>query len=222
MATTKPQVTDTNAPINLDAILDSLLPPELKAKDLSRTGELTPIFNFKLAHEKKLVVAGRLHIIETLPIEGAEKPRLVLKVRDLTAPTIGTQGPKSDQRQVEIPKGGEILVPVSGNLANNKDLIDAIMDVDHVYFGVFAVTGTMPRKGKNDMWVVDCRIALQERMKRTDKYLLPVSYARALARGDVATALKGEFPAETTADGSVYDSQTGEVVSPPRAMNASA
>ena len=212
MATTKTDTkTETKAdgPINLDDILGSVLPEGMKASDLEKTGGLVPVFNSKLAFEKRLVLAGRIHILEVLPIED-EKPRVVIKVCDITVPTVGTQGNKLNQTQIEIPKGGDLLIGLSGNLKTNKELVECLMDVEHVYFGVFAVTGQMPMKKGNDMWIVDCRIARQERMKRAgSKYMLSATYAKAMARGDISALIKGEFP--ETNDGTPHDPVTGEV-----------
>ena len=210
MAKDKNEVTKTDGPINLDDILGQFLPEGMKASDLEKTGGLIPVFNSKLAFEQKLVLAGRIHILEVLPIDDEDKPRVMIKVCDITTPCVGTQGNKLDQKQIPVPKGGDLLLGLSGNLRTNKELIECLMDPEHVYFGVFAVTGQMPMKKGNDMWVIDCRIARQERMKRAGtKYMLASSYAKALARGDVNALIKGEFP--ETSDGTQHDPVTGEV-----------
>lgn len=213
--------TTQNAPVNLDHILADLLPKEV-AEAMVKTGGLTPLFLPQLALEKKLVVIGTFHKLEMLPDFADGKKSLALKICDLEYDTIGTTGDKTKREEVPIAKGGTILVPLTGNLKSNRELVEIITDVEHVYKFACSVTGTMPMKGKNDMYVFDVRISLPAPQPRQGKYMLPVSYARAIASGDVMRAINGESGEEETADGTAYNPATGEVVGQPKRMNASA
>lgn len=175
------------------------LPEGFEAKELRKIGGLTPIYAGKLALEQKWSpCVGYIVAMETLDMGEDEEPKQRYReflIIEVSAPTKGVLGPKNEQEIVDVEKGGQILMPLSGNLKNIKSLRAAAGDSKRVYVGVFRVTGQKDTGRPTEMWVIDARIH-PKTIERTGRFDLP--------RG--ATPAPELAPnGGTTSTGEVYD-----------------
>lgn len=183
------------------------LPAGLSADELTLTGGLTPTYSPKEAFENRYApVGGWIDRLQKLaPVKqggGKVYEPLVLLVRDISRPTKGVLGPKTDRKVVDVPAGKDILIPITGNISTNRELIQAMADTEHVYFAIFQVVGQMPvDSGPSDMWVWKIMLHPQKKA-RTGVYSLPLAPNTRHRLG-------------MTVDGTLYDSATGEVVERP-------
>ena len=165
------------APHAGDIDFSKFLPEGMDVGDLYKTGGLTPIMNPELAFEKGAVVAGYIDRIQVLPLQRAgtadEWQPLMILVRELTAPVACmAKDPKGDDTEVIVEKGKECLVPVTGNLKTNRELLTALMDRTQAHFAIFRVVGTMDVGRASPMWSFDIRLHPKTK-QRVGAYALP-------------------------------------------------
>ena len=187
-----------------DEDLLQYLPEGMDLKDLHKTGGLTPTYSPKHALDGAFPrVAGYIDRIMVLPTMAQGKddeftPVMIL-LRELVKPTKATVGRDDDRQVVDVEAGKDILIPLTGNLKNNKELINALADQSKVYFCVAKVVGQQKVNNQpSKMWVWDLRICDKSQAKpREGIYALPAANAQQLG---------------VTATGASFDLQTGEVV----------
>lgn len=124
----------------------AFLPKDYKAEDLKQIGSLTPIYIPEMALEQGWnPVFGDIADIEYLPTQRAGKedawtPKMLRVV--LRAATKAMSGTKDDRQVVDLEPGQDILVPVTGALEANKELLIRAVDPKHVTTAGFRVKGT--------------------------------------------------------------------------------
>lgn len=144
------------------------LPEGVELTDVYKTGGLTPIFSPEQAFTEELVVAGWIDRIFSLPTQRENKedeytPYMIM-LREIHTDTMGTQkDTQGNNAPIEVKKGKDILIPITGNLKTNRELITAVMDPTQSHFGIFRVVGTMKLDQPTPMWVWDCRLVTKTR-----------------------------------------------------------
>jgi hypothetical protein len=201
MANDKNKANDNlKAPSKPEYDFADFLPAGFDKEGLQDTGGLTPMYSTKEAFEQSWApVGGMIDRIVRLPpvLKGKEwfVPHAAL-IRDIVKPTKGLHGTKDNREVVDIAVGGEILIPITGNLETNKELIRALNDTESVHFGIFMVAGQQKVNNQiTPMWVWKVQIH-DRKTPRKGEYAAPFSE---LAR--LVALPTGQF----------YDIETGEV-----------
>ena len=187
------------------------LPEGYEADGLKKIGSLVPIYAAKLAFEQGWdPVVGKLISIDVRDM-GDKIPDPKQRYREfalveLAHPTKAVTGSGDNQRVVAVKKGEDVLVPVSGNIKNIRDLRVAAADPGNISLVVFRCIGSrklnVPGK-PSPMWVIDARIHAKT-TPRVGRYLL----STAQIMGQLP---EGERLAAVTPTGEVYDPATGEL-----------
>ena len=213
-----------------------LLPEGYDAKDVIETGLLTPMYLPKEAYGEKFPpVAGILDRVTILDAQtsvaakGSDEkwfPMNVL-VRELKFATKGCRGNYEKRQIVDVAEGGEILVPITGQITVNRELTAAIQDVASLYWFMARVTGFEKVNSGNEMARWDIRILKlkESRASKGARYALPPWYVLSTVRGDMATSIRNAEPCGVLGDADLikrialtpdgkqlYDASSGEVV----------
>lgn len=167
------------------------------ADDFKITGGLTPIYGAKEAFENKLApVIGWIDRLLVLPEvqqgknpDGSPRvfePHMIL-VREIQKATMGLQGSKDAKKLVDVAAGSDILVPITGNVETNRELIQALMDRKNKYMGVFACVGQQRVNNQvTPMWVWKILVATDKPSPRQGAYaILPTSAERQKLDGSI-------------------------------------
>lgn len=195
----------------------SALPEGFDVNEFQETGGLTPIYSQKDAFENRFPpIVGFMKCIEALPVQYANTdneftPIMIRFV--LTAPTKAIVG-KDDKREiVDVGVGGEVLLPVTGNLRVNGKVIAAANNPTHYFLAQAIVTGQTKLKAPTPMWDMNVKLHPKASLREG------TPFARMTTGGSAMLE---------TADGSLYNVATGEIVSngparalPPQASAAS-
>jgi hypothetical protein len=174
------------------------LPKGHDADKLKKTGGLTPMYKPDAAVQHGFPpAAGWINRIEVLPTQAVgtkdEFTPICIYLCDLEKPTKGVTGKEPNSKIVDREAGDDLMVPVTGNLTNNKQLIQALTDLKHRYFAIFHCTGEKVKLAgrPSPMNVVDVYISgTVELREKSPAYFLPVEYVAANARGEIAAAIK--------------------------------
>jgi len=186
---TKATAADTN-----DFDFAAFMPEGYDAGDLRVIGGLTPIYSPEDAFEGGFPpVVGLMDRIEILPEVKVGKEMFIprcIRVQCLTA-TKATTGKKGERKSVDIAAGEDVLIPITGNLSNNKTLLAACVDAKHVYLVVARVRGQVDVGQISPMWDWDVRLHPKSQ-ERKGRFLLPQNASRIEVLG-------------TTSSGDIYD-----------------
>jgi hypothetical protein len=204
-----PEKTTKTAPVANAAASDDFditqyLPAGADPSKIKVTGGLTPIYRPEDAYNQKWPpVIGDMKCVEKLDAITDFDSFMIRVV--CVAPTKGI----SADEPVDVPVGSEVLVPVSGNLRSNREILAAATNGTSYYRAGFKVTGQKEMgKGRSDMWVVKAKLIDVPMPRLGTSFELP----------DVARPLVG-----TTGDGkTVFDLRTGEVLPVSQAHKLSA
>jgi hypothetical protein len=180
--------------------------------DFVKTGELTPMYTPEGAFENKWpAVGGKLDRVIFLPkimqTDGIFEP-VNLLIDDLVAATKGMKGAKQLRTECDVAKGGRILIPVTGQLRVNRELIVAALDPDYVYRCAFRVTGREKVNNQpSKMFTWDVYVDFKNRTPRKGTpYALPQhAIYDQQERQFVQVAPGGN-------NGVPYDPETGEII----------
>jgi len=193
----------------------AFVPAGGNAKDLRTIGGFTPIYAPEEALDDSFPPAGGyLRCFEILPAVKVGKEMYIPKMISMivTNDTKGVRGPKDAREVIDVPKTKRLLIPLTGNLLNNQELIDAVADPKNVHWAIFRVTGTQDTGQPTPMFVWDVKLLDTLTIKREGEYALPVGgtgVERVLGTGETST-------------GEVYDTKTGELVGKAGSASASA
>lgn len=171
--------------------------------ELRIIGGLTPIYVPEEALSQGFPpVFGKMDRIEFLPTQRQGQkdewtPRMIRVVALMPTKAMGGTG--DDRHLVDIAVGDDVLIPVTGNLSNNKTLLIAAAHEDLVFVAGFRVKGQKEIGRPSEMWDWDVRLHPKTE-RRAGRFMLP--------QGEKVT--RTELPA-TTASGTAYDPRTGEV-----------
>lgn len=165
------------ADVKDDFDYSQFLPEGYDAKELRKVGGLTPIYAAGPAYENKWPpCAGWIVGIEVLDMGGEHKDpkqrfRPFLRLES-TCKTKAAVGKKREQEIVDIDVGQDILMPLSGNIRNVKEIQIASADPKNTYLGIFRVTGSRQVNDEpSEMWVIDSRLHPKARV-REGRFLL--------------------------------------------------
>lgn len=216
---------------------------EDQVADAHRTGLLTPLYLPKfaalkspegVAREGFPMVLGWLDRVHVMPEQSRGKDDddawvpFNLLVRDLKMPTKGIRrneiGELTEKSIVPVAAGGKILIPISGQLKVNQDILDCLLDIDYCYWIVVQCIGYRkvdPRKNAMADWEVsflrDSKKQILKK-KREGEFLLPDYYKVAIQNGDFAASIAvGELVGSlgengVTSSGERFDTKTGEAL----------
>jgi hypothetical protein len=184
----------------------AFIPKEHKATDLRAIGGLTPIYVPEEALGQKFPpVYGKMDRIEYLPTQRVgqkdEWTPAVIRVNCLV-PTKAMAGTKEDRVLVDVAAGEDVLIPITGNLKNNKTLLISAVDAGFVHIAGFRVKGQkdIGRAAGQEMW--DWEVMLLTN---------PAPEARAGRFLLAQTVTVGPSALLQTSSGVPYDGKTGEV-----------
>lgn len=131
--------------------LAGLLPEGFEESDFAATGGLRPIVGPELLMEAP-VVGWIVSRIEMPPREDGSKWDAFIV--QLTGPCKAI----SDGDVIDMAKGDEVIIPISGALKNNREMTMAAMSPTQVFLGIFSVLGQKDVGRPSPMWVFDCRL----------------------------------------------------------------
>ena len=197
----------TSAPSNatkngIDVSIDaSILPEGFSAAEFQVTGQLTPIYAAKDAYESRWPkLIGFMKGIEQLPTvgEGATAYTPMMIRFKVIAATKAIQGSGDKQETVDIPVGGEVLLPISGNLKNNAKILSAANNPNEYFLCQVVAVGQVKTGKPSPMWELNVQLHPKGQRRAGTEFALMVAAPTALLQ---------------TADGSVYDPATGQIVS---------
>lgn len=181
----------------------AFMPEGMSTKDLRATGGLTPIYAPEEALDNGFPPCGGwLDRFEILPEVKVGKeiyiPKMIRVV--CTNDTKGVQGTKDVREVTKVEKGKDVLIPLTGNLSNNKDLLLAVSDPNNVHWAIFRVRGTKETGQITPMWDWDVQLHSATK-KRDGRFAIPLGGTRI------------DAPSLTQApNGETYNKVTGEVV----------
>jgi hypothetical protein len=200
MAASKKDATKTNVNEQTGEFdWSGFLPEGYSADQLQQIGGLTPIFMPEMAYEEGAVCVGFVKWIEELPPvtrgRGSNEEVYVpylLRIQ-VTRDTPAVIGPKNAREIVTVPKGEDVLVPLSTGLLMNKKLLEAAHDLEFCFFVAMRVKGQIPTDQPSPLWDWDVRIDRTKPLKRQGDLILPTILARPAlpAKGKTETAPQG-------------------------------
>lgn len=193
-------------------------------KDDGRTiGGFTPIYAPDTAWEEKFPPAGGyLCHFQILPAVKKGKDIYIPKMIKLIVknakglPTKGVRGKGDGKEVVDVPVDNALLIPLTGNLLNNEELLDAVADPNNVHYALFYIRGQVDTGQITPMW--DWHVQLFDKLtiKREGEYALPIDGSRidrVLTEGKTPGNAEGRTVTGQTVTGQAYNTQTGEVAS---------
>lgn len=148
------------------ADLKAFLPAGFEAADFDVVGGLRPIVSPDILFEGQQPLVGFIVALLDMPPREDKS-----EWRALLVETTGNVSAKVGEDTVVIPAGKEILLPLSGSLKNNPDLLNAACDGSRVFLGIFSVKGQVDTGKQTPMW--DFEVQLHKKtIARTGKYSL--------------------------------------------------
>lgn len=179
---------------------NAILPQGVSKEDLRKTGALTPIYSPGEAFAGKWkAIMVYLVGIETLPTQNVGTPfeftpqmiRAVLRTAGK-----GMQGVGESKAAVDLVPGDDILIPITGSLKVNREIMLAATDPVRLFTAGFAVIRQEKvNEAPSPMWVWEAPIVGQFE-ERKGRYLQMGQPVQILGK---------------TGDGTVYNKSTGEV-----------
>jgi hypothetical protein len=199
---------------------DDYLPAGIKSDDGRNIGGFTPIYSPEDAWadgdkaSQFPIVAGWLCYFEILPEKKRGKETFIPKMIKVIveAATKGMSGTGDAKLAVDVPKGKAVMIPLTGNLLYNQELLDAVADEKNVHFATFRLIGQVDTGMPSPMWHWEVRLYDKATKIRSSDYALPAAGSRidrVLSEGKVPPGAQ----IGRTADGQTYDRATGEVTS---------
>lgn len=157
--------TPVQAPSN-DLDLSKYVPDGFDLSDFDVVGGLRPVCPPEVNQDNP--VTGWIVALLDMPKRKSDGSEWRAILVQLTRPAKA----KAGDDVVDVEAGKEILIPLSGSLKNNADLLNAAVDARKVTMGMFVVTGTMDIGKPSDMWVYEVRLALKKQIAREGAFAL--------------------------------------------------
>jgi hypothetical protein len=182
-----------------DINLTAFLPKGFDAKDFDVVGGLRPICPPESMTDPEQPTAGFVVSLLDMP-DRKDGSKWSAFLVELT----GNASCKVGDDIVVIPAGKEVLIPMSGKLKTNADLVSAAWDENLVYLGIFRVLGQVDVGKENPMW--DFEVALHKQtIPRTGKYALQLRTARESNAAKAARDAVKQQPAAPIGKGDITD-----------------
>ena len=240
MADTKKAGAAGAANVNTGSILGNYLPEGFSEKDIVVTGELPPQYLGKQHLERARALnlsidqipplVGLYDRVEVLPIQERDKGQdfcpYSLLIRDVKNPVIGFRGKEEKRVEVSVDVGGKILLPVTGAVGVNREIMDMVRDLDGTY-----LVGARPigeekvndQPSKMIKWRIEVVKLKTSRAELGGQWALPAWYVLLIATGDMLTSIKErehigllkmayEDGIDVTPSGNVINRKTGLIL----------
>jgi hypothetical protein len=187
----------------------SFVPEGMSVKDLTVVeSSLTPIYGAQEAFDNNWPpVCGWTNCFVVLPEQrqGTTTAFIPKAIKIVTEfPTKGIRGTKDEREVCDVEKGKEILLMLSGQLLQNKELLAAVADEKNSYFVIARIRGSKDIGQPQDMWDWEVLVNKKQPRKREGQFLLPIGGSR-------LDLVLGQEHGQTST-GAVYDSKTGELL----------
>lgn len=176
------------------------LAPGITEADIRKTGQLTAMYLPAEALTKKWppIVVDLVGIETWATVVKNGKPWTPRQLRGvLVTPAKAIGGTGDAAQEVDLKPGDDILIPITGNLSVNKEILLAAAHEKLLFRAGFAVTGMQETKN-GDMHVWEAPI-LGKPQQRSGRFLQ-------IGQPTELPQMNGK-----TSDGTVYDKATGEV-----------
>lgn len=142
--------------------------------DLAEARGLTPIYAAEKAYEGKWdpVTGYGIDVLLLDMVEGEDARPFILLETD--RPTKSVTGNRlTGHKEIDVRAGELVLVPLSGNLQSNRDLILAIKNANKMTWMGFRVTGKQQvNKQPSAMWTFQVMLNKKKQRVREGAYLL--------------------------------------------------
>jgi hypothetical protein len=147
--------------------LAQFLPAGFSLDDFEKVGGLRPICPPEINAETPIV--GYVFALLPMPKRKADNSDwdgLLVKL-------LSTAQAKTVEGEiVTIEAGRDVIIPVSGALKNNQDLISAAVDPFLVTPAIFEVVGQLDTGKESKMWMYEVQLAFKKQVKRTGAFAL--------------------------------------------------
>ena len=212
--------TATGVEFDLDAVIAAALaslPGDFDPKDFHKVGGLTPIYSPKEAlaagFPPAIVWIDRTEVLPAVNM-GRDKqtgepivfyPKM-LRGCCVTA-TLACVGKRGQRQVVERKAGDDILIPLTGNLLNNKTLIAAAQHPTKVFLGAFALKGTIDIGQPSELWDWDVRLHAKTMLREGTRYALASSEKVVELPGEKVPALPASQLGQVSQDKNMFTGQ---------------
>lgn len=201
MAKTQAQAASKGPKALSEINLKAFLPEGFSEKDFDIVGGLRPICSPESMLDPDSPVVGWVVALLDMPNreDGSEWRALLVELTGNATAKVGDD-------IVVIPAGKEVLIPVSGALKNNPELLNAAFDATRVFLGIFRIIGQVDTGKPSKMW--EYEVALHKKtIARVGKYTLQQHNAVGVVETRTAAQLnKGDI---TDANGKPQASMVG-------------
>lgn len=164
--------------------LAKFLPEGFSLDDFESVGGLRPLCPPEINAETP-IVGIPYALLDMPPRKSDNSPWQGILVSLLST----AQAQTNDGELVTIEPGDDVIIPVSGALKNNQDLLSAVVDPFKVTPAIFEVTGQQDTGKPSKMWVYEVQLAFKKQRSRQGAMALYHKPAEVLvpapARGQV-------------------------------------
>jgi hypothetical protein len=143
---------------------------------------------------------GLFDRVEILPVQerqGQEKDfsPFSLILREVEHSIVGFRGKEEKRQEVPVDKGGDILLPITGQTIVNKQVLDMTGDLEFLYVVAARPVGQEKvRTGQSPMvkWEIEVLKTDIKRVEKGASWLLPAWYVVLVASGDLRTSIRNK------------------------------
>lgn len=164
--------------------LSKFLPEGFSLDDFESVGGLRPICPPELNAETP-VIGWVVALLDMPPRKSDNSPWQGLLIN-----LVSTAQAQAGDEIITVEAGKDIIIPVSGALKANSDLLSAAVNSHKVTCGIFHVTGQMDVGKPSPMWTYDVRLAFKKQKAREGAAALyhrspPALVSAPVLRGEV-------------------------------------
>jgi hypothetical protein len=188
MAKTTSKSTTAATDVASEIDIKKFLPEGFDLSDFESVGGLRPICPPELNGETPVI--GIPYALLDMPPRKSDKSAW----QGILVHLLSTAQAQAGDEIVTVEKGKDIIIPVSGSLKANGDLLAAVVNTHKVTPAIFHVTGQMEVGKPSPMWVYDVKLAFKKQVPREGAFALyhrsaPVlTPAETVQRGEVLNA----------------------------------